>query len=336
MCNVILLCLPVILFRSPKIEKALRELDEHGVAVIPEVLTEDECDEQVTLVHQWLAKFHPNHPSSINSIVHKYRIGHCETVWACRMKAKPVFSEIFGTDKLLTSFDGMAIGQPPELGDARFKFAQDPNSFDGLHLDQGPQRKGLHAYQGAVYLEEAEFEDYCFKVIRDSHKHHEDFFQNFHPGPKSEFRKLTKKEVQWYLQRGCKVQRVAVPKGGIVLWDSRTAHAGAPPVINRKNARWRYVSFICMAPAKWAQYKDYVVKKQGYEEMRTSCHWPANGAHLFRRYGVHPGQDIEEMPAIAKTEEAKKMVGVIPYETSADDLPTWTPEYNDEYDYLPY
>ena len=324
------------IFRPSKIAKALRELQEHGVAVIPGVLTEDECDEQVTLVHQWLAKFHPKFPTNINSIIHKYRIGHSEMTWACRMKVKPVFSEIWGTDKLLTSFDGMAIAPPPELGDAHFKFAQDGNSFDGLHLDQGPQRNGLHAYQGALYLEDAEWEDYCFKVIRDSHKYHQEFFDNFRPGTRSEFRKLSKKEVEWYLERECEVQRVPVPKGGVVLWDSRTAHAGAPPVANRKNARWRYVAFICMAPAKWAKDEDFAVKKKGYEEMRTSCHWPANGAHLFRRYGEFPGLDFSRMPDIGRTDEAKRMAGVLLYDTSPNDLPKWNPEYDEEYDYLPY
>ena len=190
--RILLIKFDLFSIRSPIIEKALRELDEHDVTVIPGVLTEDECDEQVTLVHQWLTKFHPRHPSNINSIIHKYRIGRSETTWMCRMKAKPVFSQIFGTDKLLTSFDEMAICQPPELGDAHFKFIQDANSFYGLHLDEGPRRKGLHAYQGAVYLEEAELKDYCFKVIRDSHKHHEECFKNFPPGARREFKKLSK------------------------------------------------------------------------------------------------------------------------------------------------
>ena len=87
-------------------------------------------------------------------------------------------------------------------------------------------------------------------------------------------------------------------------------------MVNRKNARWRYVAFVCMAPATWAQNEDYVVKKQGYEEKRTSNHWPANGVHLFRKYGAHPGQDIEEMPDIAKTEEAKSFHTKYPQMTS--------------------
>ena len=322
--------------RSPEVEAALRELEEHGVAVVPGVMTPDECDQQVTLLHQWLAKFHPNHPSNINSIIHKYKIGHCETTWACRLKAKSVFSQIFGTEKLLTSTDGLALALPPELGDAHFKFAQNWDSFAGLHLDQGPRRKGFHAYQGALYLEEAEWEDYCFKVLRDSHKHHDEFFTHFEPGAKSEFRKLTNKEVEWYESKGCQVKRVAVPKGGMVFWDSRTVHAGAPPVVKRKNPRWRYVVFVCMAPAKWATGEDYVEKRKGYENMRTSNHWPANGAHLFQEYKAEPGLDFEEMPEIAKTDEAKKLAGVTLYEPSPSDLPTWEPQYNTEFDYLPY
>ncbi len=317
--------------------KALKELEEYGVAVVPEVMTEDECDEQITLIHQWLAKFHPNFPSNINSIIHKYKIGHCETAWACRMKAKSVFSEIYGTDKLLASFDGLAMAPPPENGDARFKFVSNGASYDGLHLDQGPRRLGFHAYQGALYMEEAATNDYCFKVIKNSHKYHTEFFDNYKPNPRSEFRKLKEKEVDWYLGHvGCSIERIAVPKGGMVLWDSRTVHAGAPPIRNRENARWRYVSFVCMAPAKWADFIDLAEKKRGYETMRTSNHWPANGAHLFKDYAPVKNKDFLEQPDIAKTDEAKRLSGVLPYEQFPEDLPKWKPLIDNTYDYLEY
>ena len=67
---------------------------------------------------------------------------------------------------LLTSFDGLAIIQPSEGG--KTKFAKDPKSLDGLHHDQGPRRIGFHAIQGAVCLEEALEDDWCFKVITGS------------------------------------------------------------------------------------------------------------------------------------------------------------------------
>ncbi len=120
-------------------------------------------------------------------------------------------------DNLLSSFDGIAIGEPPENGNT--KFAEDFKP--SLHLDQGPQRVGLHAFQGAVYLEQADDDDWCFQVLETSHKHHNDFFKQFPPNPHSEFRPLSDMEIEWLKGRWYKHVRVPVSKGAIVLWDSR-------------------------------------------------------------------------------------------------------------------
>lgn len=181
--------------RSEAMDRALRELDEDGVTVIPDVMTPDECNEQIKLIHQWLNKFHPRWPDNFSSIIKKYNIGFCETLWAGRFKAKETFAEIYGTEKLLTSFDGMAVATPPEDDDSTFKFAKKAESPDGLHMDQGPSKKGFHVFQGALYLEEAEEEDYCFKVMKNSHKYHSKFFENNNPNPRDEFMKLSGRQA---------------------------------------------------------------------------------------------------------------------------------------------
>ena len=35
---------------------------------------------------------------------------------------------------------------------------------------------------------------------------------------------LEKAHGEWYRQRGCHLTKVPVPKGGMVLWDSRLVH----------------------------------------------------------------------------------------------------------------
>ena len=136
-----------VIFRSPEVVQALKDLECDGVAVVHNVMTNQECDSQVQLLRDWLKKFgEDKFPKNVTSIIHGYGIGHCETAWECRLKAKPIFAQIYGTDKLHTSFDGLAISQPPEGG--KTKFAKDSVSFDGLHHDQGPRRVGFHAIQG--------------------------------------------------------------------------------------------------------------------------------------------------------------------------------------------
>jgi hypothetical protein len=49
-------------------------------------------------------------------VIQSYRIGHCESAWKCRLHCKPLFDLLWGTEKLLTSVDGVAIATPPKKG----------------------------------------------------------------------------------------------------------------------------------------------------------------------------------------------------------------------------
>ena len=234
-----------------------------------------------------------------------------------------MWAHIWGTDKLLSSTDGIAIGEPPELGRTHF----DEPGTHTLHHDQGPHKKGLQAHQGAVYLEEALQDDWCFMVIEGSHKLHEEFFATHERNSHSEFRRLSDAEVQWYQDQGCVLKRLAVPKGGMVIWDSRTIHAGAPPKSDRANpGRWRYVVFVSMAPAIWASPEDMAQKRKSYNELRITRHWPAQGTSIFRRYRPHK-LDIVQLPEFAKSAEVRLIAGDLDYDfgNGQSNGPNWVP-----------
>ncbi|ELU03445.1 hypothetical protein CAPTEDRAFT_211503 [Capitella teleta] len=170
-----------------KYADTLRELDENGVAVIPD---------------------------QFSSIIHKYNIAHCPAAWSARLAAKPVFAGLWGTEKLLTSTDGIALAQPPELqGSGEFWKEGD---YTGLHHDQGKSRVGLHSYQGALHLEDAEEDDYCFMAIEKSHQFHSEFFNMIPEHKRSESRKLNKGNIDWFKKKGCKIRRVSCAKGGMI------------------------------------------------------------------------------------------------------------------------
>ena len=248
-------------------------------------------------------------PNNINTIIHKYSVAHMSASWEARLLTKPLFAALWGTQKLLSSYDGVAIGKPPETGFGHFH----EKKRHSLHLDQGPKRPGLHAYQGALYLETADEDDWCFQVLTKSHLHFEEFFKVFKAG--RGFRTLNDEEVNWLLEKGCDHLRVPVPQGGMVLWDSRLVHDGAPPSMDRKNKdRWRFVNFISMTPAIWAEHKDMAEHKLGYDTLRCSKHWSSSGFSLFPNYRKFPGQTIEELPDIAKTDEARQLAGDLWYD----------------------
>jgi hypothetical protein len=81
------------------------------------------------------------------------------------MKSKKMIITTMTTLKI--NNNGDCSGRPPEDGEEEFH-----NELSGgwLHLDQTSRRIGLHAYQGAVYLEDADQDDWTFEVKR-SYRH---------------------------------------------------------------------------------------------------------------------------------------------------------------------
>ena len=314
-------------------EKIKSELEENGYAVVEGVLTEGECQQFRKEYEGWLQQFPPNDwPYHQHSIIQHYRIGHMNCTWRLRLAAKPVFAALWGTEKLFTSIDGVAIGRPPEGGTTRF--AEEGEHW--LHCDQGAVRKGVHAYQGAVYLEECSEDDWCLEVVKKSHLYHEKFFQRHRFAAIrscNDYCRLKSAEISWYskMDPDCQVHRVPVPKGGMVLWDSRTIHANARPIKGRQNPdRWRYVAFVCMTPAIWASQEDIESKAKAYDECLMTSHWASQGVGFFRekpRSLLGPSLElpaVKELPDIAKTKDVQNLMGVNPYDFE-DGLPNGPP-----------
>lgn len=181
-------------------------------------------------------------------------------------------------------------------------------------------REGLHSYQAAVCLEEQTVDDYCFRVLSKSHLYHSEFFQTFPNAAKKtkrfEFYKMFKKQKEFFYNKGCKIESVPVPKGGIVLWDSRTAHDNAPPIATRANPdRWRFVVFVSMTPAIWANEKDMAFRKDAYQRMLLTTHWSSQGLKTFPEYKGNKRKrnpvnvSIDVLLEVARTQEARLLAG---------------------------
>lgn len=159
----------------------------------------------------------------------------------------------------------------------------------------------MHAYQGAVYLEETTVKDYCLRVLEKSHNCHQQFFTTFPEAQEKsvarEFYKLTKEEVAWYNDQGCTLKCVAVPKGRMVLWDSRVIHDNRPPIRDHADPdRWRFVMFVCMTPAAWACERDLEKKHHAYKELLLINHYPSQNLRVL----------LDKMPAEQKAVSMKK------------------------------
>ncbi|VDI58066.1 Hypothetical predicted protein [Mytilus galloprovincialis] len=296
----------------------IKELEENGYVVIPNVLCTEECDLYSKEYRNWAKQIdNDGLPfTSFESLIQGHSIGHFNASWQVRLKAKKIFAEIWKTDKLLSSIDAVALSCPPEEGSDLF--AKPDQNW--LHLDQGGQRVGLHAYQGAVYLEETLTTDHCFRVLAKSHKEHDNFMKTFpyviNRTKKTEFFKLSEKERKWYIEeKGCRLTKVPCPKGGIILWDSRTIHDNSRPEFRRPNKdRWRHVVFVCMTPAAWTTPADLAKKRNAYENLENTTHWPSKGVCIFKSSRSSNSHTLSELPEIAKTKEAKMIMGIEAYD----------------------
>ncbi|XP_076472564.1 uncharacterized protein LOC143301971 [Babylonia areolata] len=326
-------------------EKIMQELEDQGYCVIPDILTSRECDARVKEFRDWLGKFPDGDwPVQEESLIMRYRVGHLEPTWKVRLAAKKIFETVWQTSKLLASFDAVAISPPPET--TTTSTTTSPAAFatpgySWLHIDQSAPRMGLHCYQGAVYLEEASSADYCFRILSGSHRHLEEFYAAFPEAAESsvqreDFCLLEGAHVAWYHQRGCRLTKVPVPKGGIVLWDSRLVHDNCRPERGRPNPdRWRFVVFVCMAPARWSRSHDLERKRHAYHHLRMTTHWPAQHVSYFDEQlpvtAVTAPLLLPSLPEVAKSREARLMAGVEEYDFEDGDPngPEWSPLWKD-------
>ncbi|PVD36822.1 hypothetical protein C0Q70_03812 [Pomacea canaliculata] len=279
---------------------------------------------------------------------HRYKIGHLAPTWNVRLKAKPVFEEIWGTNELLTSFDAVIICRPPEESEEKFY----SSNSGWLHINQGVGRLGLHAYPGAVYLEDADNDDWVFEALDSSHAFFEDFFEAFtaerQESLKSDdYMRLEDHHISWFRERGCIRKRVPVPRGAILLWDSRLVHGSARPMQGRKHpGRWRWAVIVCMTPAAWADKESIRLKKKAYRELRMTSHWPSQAIRLLPENlpekAACEKRPLKDLPLVAKTMEAMQLAGVVPYRKNLTRLlekgasgalggaahrPRWSPDY---------
>ncbi|XP_059157625.1 uncharacterized protein LOC131941994 [Physella acuta] len=180
-------------------------------------------------------------PYSVHSIVRNYRIGHLKPAWEVRLQVKNRFAELWGTDQLLSSVGRRGDWSASRNGRGRVRQPEQPWAYTSTNARPG---KGLHAYQGAVYLETADEDDWTFEVLEGSHEHLEAFYaQNTKAAIRSVntgLWRMRDEDISWYLQLGCRRKRVPARAGDLLLWDSRLVHANARPIKGREhNDRWR-------------------------------------------------------------------------------------------------
>ena len=307
---------------SPSI---IQDLQDNGYSVVGGVLDESECSRFTDMTWEWLSSLgsgidrhdpltwtSSKWPKGTHGLIQHYNVGHSPFSWGVRMNTnvRKVFGDLWGTDDLVTSFDGVCIKRPPEITRCRFESSADKS---WLHCDQSkgtvnkvPTVNGWQCIQGAVNLEDSDIGDGCFHVLSGSHRFHSSASWE---GTNKDWYKLSETDIKWYESKGCVSTKVTCPKGGMVLWDSRSIHASSNPVKGRAHpGRFRYTVFVCMTPRRHVSSIVQKRRKKAFDEGRTTSHWPSRTCLFGKTPRTYGNKDDCVGPEVKRSKTWESLV----------------------------
>ncbi len=303
-------------------------LNVYGVAIIPSLFDEKECDamnegmwamlEHLTTLWQTpimkdnvasykeLKKLYPLH----SMLIQHWGTGHAQYVWDVRQNKKivDIYAQMWNVnaEDLLVSFDGISIHMPPEVTKIGWYAGN-----DWLHTDQSFTNNKFCCVQSWMTGYDVNEGDATLSFLETSHAFHRAFGKKFNITSKDDWYKLNEDEVNYFKKAGCEIKRVKCPKGSLVMWDSRTIHCGTEAMKGRQAQNFRNVVYTCYEPRANCEAKMLAKKQKAFEERRMTSHWPCK-AKLFaktpRTYG-NPIYDVELLNAPKLTPLGLKLAG---------------------------
>jgi hypothetical protein len=297
-------------------ENLKETLEEYGVAIIPSVLDNEECNAMAngmwdTLedwTQLWDTQITRDNPESWKNIrdlfpkhsmlIQQYGLGHAQFIWNLRQNPKciEIFAKLWNCKPadLLVSFDAASFHMPPEITNIGW------HRKTWFHTDQSYLRNDFECIQSWATAFDVNENDATLAIYEKSHKFHKDFAKQFEMTDKDNWYKLeTEKQMEFYKSKGCSEKYIKCPKGSMVFWDSRTIHCGVEPRKGREMQNFRCVVYLCYMPRSLSTDKEIKKKIKAFEEMRMTSHWPCK-VKLFpkmpRTYGAVVKEVVELNP----------------------------------------
>lgn len=298
-------------------ENLIHTLETYGVAIIDNVLNEEEC--QMLLKGFWNYLYHisqtwevpidKDNPKSWDGfskllplhsqLIQHHGIGQAQFIWDIRQNKKvlKIFSELWcvPAEDLLVSFDGASFHMPPET--------TKKGNFKGnvwMHTDQSPLRSEFECVQSWATALDVNPGDATLTVLEGSHKHHNLISKKYKSKERKNWYKLTKQEqYDYYIKKlGCKRVCIKCPAGSMVFWDSRTMHAGQESLLERKKQNFRCIAYLCYTPRELASEANLRKKIKAFEDGRTTSHWPHKPTLFALKPRLYPGMKMPEITPI--------------------------------------
>lgn len=307
-------------------------LDKFGVAIIPNILNPEECDNMVAGIWNYFEHITQNWEKPLNRddkkswrgiyelfpmhsmLLQHFSIGQSQVVWDIRQNEKVIapFEKLWNCPKedLLVSFDGLSFAMPPE--DTNRGWFRNHTWY---HSDQSFTRNDFECAQAWVTGLDVEAGDATLAFYEGSHAFHKEFSETFkiadRKDAKKDWCKLQKEEELFFINKGCEERKIACPKGSLVFWDSRTIHCGTEAMKGRENPKHRAIVYVCYRPREFATEAKLRKKQKAFNDMRMTSHWPCK-ATLFPKKPRTYGKEIPEIVPIEPprlTETGKKLAG---------------------------
>ncbi|CAF0947118.1 unnamed protein product [Rotaria sordida] len=281
-----------------ELQQGIEHLNEHGYAIFSNILTNDEINHGIDLLWKYLENLKSpyniqrNDPETWNKhwpgisnlgLLNDHGIGQSEFMWYIRGKpyVKKVFSHIWNSNELFTSFDGAGCYRDWHLN----KEWKTLGAW--YHCDQNPFRKPDRcSIQGLVSLTDNDESTGGLVIVPDSHKNFIDLqfivdenrlWGDFVAIPHELIKRLHPRLVK------CKA-------GDLIVWDSRSIHCNTPALIDKqknnslsKSQILRIVAYICMSPlsmfepdgVRYENLEEFRQLREDFVRDRTTCtHWP--------------------------------------------------------------
>jgi ectoine hydroxylase-related dioxygenase (phytanoyl-CoA dioxygenase family) len=284
-------------------------LDNYGVAIIPSLLDENECNNMINdmwdylehITKKWSTPIDRNDQNSWEKIydLNKnllifqfWNIGHSQLCWNVRQNPKivNVFSKIYNVEptELVSSFDGASIQFPPEI--TGFGWREDSKPW--FHVDHSYIDSKFKNYQAWITAYDINENDATLVFLESSHLYHKECGDMLEIKSPKDFTMLNKDQLDFYLSK-CEKKYVIAPKGSLVIWDSRTVHYGCEPSNKRTELNSRCISYLCYAPKSKIDEDNYEKRECAFKYLYTTNHDPINVTFKYLTPFADEDQDVE-------------------------------------------
>lgn len=303
--------------QMPSIASYLKDLEELGYCVISQVLSTSEAERLYERVwREFIEKAWPNcrmddrsHWKEVFPMHNKMGIfagpaGQTQVMWDLRQDPRIVniFAQIWNTNDLIVSMDGLSFMCPPEIREGYIKpwphvdqsILRRPDSVAHSNnppidfVSESPLKTRPYTIQGQFLFEDSLEGDGGFYCIPKSHLRFDEFAPQIEAFDALGVSNTEKRQEEYLLnffshstdESGnpyC-MKHITAPRGSLILWDSRTVHWNQHANKDRPfrdNPKVRMVGYLCYVPKTRLADANKILRKDAFEKGVSTGHNPA-------------------------------------------------------------